>query len=236
MIFLNRSGHGEVPTAVMIPAHSGTGLGGSEDRLRVSGPCTLPTAWGAFQLHVFADIATGREHLALTAGDLGPAGGPPLVRIHSECLTGDTLFSSRCDCGMQLRAALRRIAGEGRGVLLYLRQEGRGIGLSNKIRAYGLQDAGLDTVAANEVLGFGADERNYDMCRPMLEYLGVSSLRLLTNNPRKVAALTSCGLTVRRVPLASVRTAHNARYLEVKRSRLGHWPACAQHLTGDDES
>lgn len=190
-------------------------------KVQQTGSCALPTAWGTFQLHVFSD-GGAREHLALTAGDLGPEGGPPLVRIHSECLTGDTLFSARCDCGMQLRAALQMIAGEGRGALLYLRQEGRGIGLGNKIRAYRLQDAGLDTVAANEALGFAPDERNYDMCRPMLRYLGVSSLRLMTNNPRKVAAVVSFGLTVKRVPLPSMRTSHNARYLEAKRTKLGH--------------
>jgi GTP cyclohydrolase II len=195
--------------------------------VRLAGSCTLPTAWGTFQLHVFADAVTGREHLALTAGNLGPADEAPLVRIHSECLTGDALFSARCDCGMQLRAALRSIHGEGRGILLYLRQEGRGIGLANKIRAYQLQDAGLDTVAANEALGFAADERNYDMCRSMLRYLGVSSVRLLTNNPRKVAALESFGLSVIRVPLPSARTSHNARYLEAKRAKLGHLPGCA---------
>jgi len=188
----------------------------------------LPTAWGVFQLHVFVDAASGQEHLALASGDLSASHGPPLVRVHSQCLTGDTLMSARCDCGMQLHAAMRRIAGEGRGILLYLPQEGRGIGLSNKITAYRLQDEGLDTVAANEALGFAPDERNYDMCRPMLEYLGVSSLRLLTNNPRKVAALAGFGLTVRRIPLPSVRTPHNARYLEAKRVRLGHLPACAR--------
>ena len=199
-----------------------------EERVRLTGSCTLPTAWGVFEAHVFADAVTGQEHLALTSGDLGAQHGPPLVRIHSQCLTGDTLFSARCDCGKQLSAALRKIAGEGRGILLYLQQEGRGIGLSNKIRAYRLQEAGLDTVAANEALGFAADARSYEMCWPILAYLGVSSLRLLTNNPRKVAALASYGLTVRRVPLASVRTPHNTRYLEAKRARLGHWPACAR--------
>lgn len=200
---------------------------GREDSVRFTGSCALPTAWGKFQLHAFADAVTAQEHLALTAGEAGSAREPPLARIHSECLTGDTLFSARCDCGMQLRAALRRIAAEGRGILLYLRQEGRGIGLGNKIRAYQLQEAGLDTVAANEALGFAADERNYDICRPMLSYLGVSSVRLLTNNPRKVAALESFGLTVIRVPLPSARTAHNATYLETKRAKLGHWPGCA---------
>ena len=183
--------------------------------------CILPTSWGPFQLHVFADAATATEHLALTRGDLGTAGST-LLRIHSECLTGDTLFSWRCDCGAQLREALKRIASEGRGTLLYLRQEGRGIGLDNKIRAYALQDAGLDTVAANEALGFAADERNYAMCRPMLSYLGISKVRLMTNNPGKIAALKGFGLEVTRVPIASVCTVHNARYLDAKRTKLGH--------------
>lgn len=190
--------------------------------LRLAGSCVLPTEWGDFQLHAFADACGGAEHLALAMGVLGADHGPPLVRVHSQCLTGDALFSSRCDCGTQLRGAMQRIAGEGRGLLLYLRQEGRGIGLVNKIRAYRLQEAGLDTVAANEALGFGADERSYDVCRPMLEYLGVSSLRLLTNNPRKVAALASFGLKVRRVPLVCGPTPHNASYLEAKRVKLGH--------------
>jgi GTP cyclohydrolase II len=199
------------------------------DTVQHSASCTLPTSWGAFQLHVFADAATGKEHLALTRGDLG-TDGSTLLRIHSECLTGDALFSSRCDCGLQLREALERIADEGRGVLLYLRQEGRGIGLDNKIRAYALQESGLDTVAANEALGFAGDERNYAMCRPMLRYLRTSNVRLMTNNPWKIAALRNFGLTVTRVPIASVRTAHNANYLDTKRTRLGHLSSSPQAL------
>jgi GTP cyclohydrolase II len=181
---------------------------------------------------VFTDLATSKEHLALTMGDCG-SGGSTLLRLHSECLTGDTLFSWRCDCGMQLREALQRIAGEGRGMLLYLRQEGRGIGLDNKIRAYALQDTGLDTVAANQALGFAADERNYAMCRFMLKFLGSSEVRLMTNNPAKVAALRNFGLTVTRVPIASVRTSHNASYLETKRTKLGHLSTSPLPLTGD---
>ena len=199
-----------------------------DDRVRHAGSSTLATAWGVFRLHVFADSADSREHLALTMGELGPAGSPPLTRVHSECLTGDALFSARCDCGMQLHAALSMIAAEGRGILLYLRQEGRGIGLANKVRAYALQDAGLDTVTANEALGFAADERRYDMCAPMLAFLGVSSVRLLTNNPRKVAALTSLGIPVSRVALADFRTSHNARYLAAKREKLGHLAGLVQ--------
>jgi GTP cyclohydrolase II len=193
----------------------------ARDAVQHAASCTLPTLWGTFQLHAFADAATAKEHLALTLGGFG-GDRSTLLRIHSECLTGDTLFSWRCDCGMQLREALERIAREGRGVLLYLRQEGRGIGLDNKIRAYALQDGGLDTVAANQALGFAADERNYAMCQPMLRYLGVSNVRLMTNNPWKMAALRNFGLTVTRVPITSVRTSHNAKYLDTKRTRLGH--------------
>jgi GTP cyclohydrolase II len=183
--------------------------------------CTLPTLWGTFQLHVFADAAARKEHVALTLGNL-PTRASVLVRIYSECLTGDTLFSLRCDCGTQLREALQAIAGEGRGVLLYLRQEGRGIGLDSKIKAYALQEAGLDTVAANRALGYAADERSYAMCGPMLGYLGVSNVRLMTNNPQKIAALRSCRLVVTRTPIASVRTSHNVQYLHTKRTKLGH--------------
>jgi GTP cyclohydrolase II len=203
----------------------------ARDTVQHAASCTLPTLWGTFQLHVFTDAATAKEHLALTRGDLR-GDGSALLRIHSECLTGDTLFSWRCDCGLQLREALQRIASEGRGMLLYLRQEGRGIGLDNKIRAYALQDAGLDTVSANEALGFAADERSYAMCRPMLRYLGVSNVRLMTNNPWKVAALRNFGVTVTRVPIASVRTSHNAKYLDAKRTKLGHLATSAHGLSG----
>lgn len=183
--------------------------------------CTLPTLWGTFQMHVFADAEGAKEHVALTLGRF-PRRAPALVRIHSECLTGDTLFSLRCDCGTQLREALQSISREGHGVLLYLRQEGRGIGLDSKVKAYALQESGLDTVDANKALGFAADERSYFMCGAMLKYLGVSAVRLMTNNPQKIAALRSCGLGVTRVPIASVRTSHNVQYLRAKRTKLGH--------------
>lgn len=182
----------------------------------------LPTPFGTFLMHGFEDTVTGKEHLALTMGDVAD-GRPVLGRMHSECLTGDGLFSSRCDCGPQLEAALKAIASEERGVLLYLRQEGRGIGLLNKIRAYHLQDEGADTVEANERLGFAADLRQYDMCKVMLEHLGISSLRLMTNNPRKVKALESLGIEVaERVALHTGRNPHNERYLTTKESKLGH--------------
>jgi len=182
----------------------------------------LPTAWGDFEMHGFEDPDTNKEHVVLTMGDVGD-GEPVLARVHSECLTGDALFSMRCDCGHQLQAALQAIAEEGRGALFYLRQEGRGIGLLNKIKAYKLQDAGADTVEANEQLGFGADMRDYSILKPMLEHLRIKSVRLMTNNPRKVAALEEQGVTVlERIPLYTDRNPHNEKYLLTKAGKLGH--------------
>jgi len=182
---------------------------------------TLPTPWAVFDMHGFED-EQGKEHVVLSLGEVGD-GEPVLVRLHSECLTGDALFSQRCDCGAQLEAALRQIAEAGRGALLYLRQEGRGIGLLNKIRAYHLQDLGADTVEANEQLGFAADLREYDLCRNMLGHLGIRSVRLLTNNPRKVQALGELGIeVVERLPLHYGRNPHNVRYLATKQGKLGH--------------
>ncbi len=184
----------------------------------------LPTEWGEFTIHGFEDPRTGKEHIVLAMGDLDN-GEPALCRIHSECLTGDALFSLRCDCGPQLQYAMQHIAREGRGLILYLRQEGRGIGLLNKIKAYSLQDAGADTVEANEQLGFLADGREYSICRPMLEHFGVRTLKLLTNNPRKVLAVESLGFTVtERMPIHTGYNPHNQCYLAVKASKLGHMP------------
>lgn len=182
----------------------------------------LPTRFGTFTLHAFRDDRDGKEHVALSFGT--PAEHQPvLTRVHSECLTGDALFSLRCDCGSQLESAMERIARQGSGVILYLRQEGRNIGLSNKIRAYALQDQGADTVEANEQLGFEADERRYDMCRPMLEHLGVSRIELMTNNPLKVRALEAEGIEVaNRLPIITGENSHNAGYLAVKRNKMGH--------------
>lgn len=182
----------------------------------------LPTAHGVFTLHGFRDDETGEEHIALVMGEL-PGEAPVLTRVHSSCLTGDALFSLRCDCGAQLEAAMARIAEAGRGVIVYLNQEGRGIGLMNKIRAYALQDTGLDTVEANERLGFGADQRDYRAAREILELLGISQVRLMTNNPRKVRALEAAGIAVaERVPLKVGGNPHNARYLATKSGKLGH--------------
>lgn len=185
--------------------------------------CRLPTPFGVFQMHGFEEPGAGREHVALTLGDVAN-GQPVLGRTHSECLTGDALFSMRCDCGYQLEEALRSIAREGRGILLYLRQEGRGIGLLNKIRAYHLQDQGADTVEANERLGFAADLRDYSMCKDMLNHLGIKQLKLMTNNPRKVEALRDLGIDVlERVPLEVGRNPHNEQYLNTKMAKMGHW-------------
>jgi GTP cyclohydrolase II len=184
--------------------------------------CALPTPWAQFTLHAFVEHATGKEHLAMVLGDIGD-GEPVLARVHSECLTGDVLFSQRCDCGAQLEGALKKIAAEGRGVLLYLRQEGRGIGLVNKIRAYRLQEAGADTVEANLQLGFHADARNYELVQPMLAQFGVRTVKLMTNNPRKIDALTRLGIVVsERVPLLVNRNAFNNGYLNTKEAKLGH--------------
>jgi GTP cyclohydrolase II len=173
-------------------------------------------------MHGFEDAKANKEHLVLTMGDVGD-GEPVLARIHSECLTGDALFSMRCDCGNQLKAALKAIAAEGRGALFYLRQEGRGIGLLNKIKAYRLQDAGADTVEANEQLGFGADMRDYSMLGPMAAHLNIRRVRLMTNNPRKVAALEEQGVeVVERIALHTDSNPHNEKYLQTKAGKLGH--------------
>ncbi len=181
----------------------------------------LPTAHGTFDVRVFVD-AHGLEHVALSKGTWS-AGDAILLRLHSECLTGDAFGSLRCDCGEQLQAAMQQIAQEGRGLILYLRQEGRGIGLANKIRAYALQDDGADTVEANEQLGFAADQRQYDVALDMLHALGVHKVRLLTNNPRKLSALEAGGVEIsERVPLAGYANPFNQGYLSTKALKLGH--------------
>ncbi len=181
----------------------------------------LPLRGAEYRAHVYRSLIDGVEHIALTLGDLTAS---PLVRVHSECITGDLFGSERCDCGAQMAEALDRITAEGRGVLVYLRDhEGRGIGLVDKLRAYELQDQGLDTVAANEALGHEPDARHFGAAAQILRDLGVGEIRLLTNNPLKVAQLTDLGVEVAsRVPLVIGPNAENRRYLEAKRSRLGH--------------
>lgn len=182
----------------------------------------LPTAYGEFQIHVFDNLLDQHEHVALVRGDIGD-GRDVLVRVHSSCVTGDVLHSIRCDCGMQLNAALQAISVAGRGVLLYLNQEGRGIGLANKIRAYKLQDDGFDTVEANERLGFKADQRDYGTGVQILRELGVRSMRLLSNNPRKLVAIEGYGLSVSEwLPLEIPASDSTRRYLKTKKEKLGH--------------
>lgn len=191
--------------------------------VRREAEASLPTRFGEFRILAFRDTLTGEEHAALVMGSWDPE-EPVLVRMHSECLTGDALHSLRCDCGFQRDLALERIAQEGKGVLVYLRQEGRGIGLANKIRAYHLQDQGLDTVEANLALGFPPDLRDYGVGAQILYDLGVRKMRLLTNNPRKVKALSGFGIEiVERIPLRAGDNPHNERYILAKKEKLGHW-------------
>lgn len=181
----------------------------------------LPTAHGAFDVRVYVD-ADGREHLAISVGSLRGASGLPL-RIHSECLTSEVLGSLKCDCKQQLDAAMSYLQAAGRGLVLYLRQEGRGIGLGNKIRAYALQERGHDTVDANALLGFPNDARTYEAAAMMLRNLGVSSVQLMTNNPSKIEALECLGVSVEgRIPLIVPAGEHSVSYLETKRRRMGH--------------
>jgi 3,4-dihydroxy 2-butanone 4-phosphate synthase/GTP cyclohydrolase II len=188
---------------------------------RMAAP-SLPTRYGEFHVHAYRSPVTGEEHVALVMGEITPD-TPVLVRVHSQCLTGDVFASARCDCGAQLETALERIAAERRGVLLYLLQEGRGIGLVNKLRAYELQDAGADTVEANQRLGFPADQRDYGVGAQILRDLGVRQMRLMTNNPSKYVALSGYGLEiVERIPLEVPPTELTRKYLEAKKHKMGH--------------
>lgn len=204
----------------------------TERFVRRQAEAALPSAFGEFRAVGYRNELDGSEHVAIVKGRPELAAGPVLVRVHSECLTGDAFGSLRCDCRPQLEAALRMIEQAGEGVVVYLRQEGRGIGLINKLRAYSLQDTGLDTVEANERLGFPADLRNYGVGAQILSDLGVHRLRLITNNPRKIAGLGGYGLRVEdRVPLVMDAGEFNAAYLQTKRTKLGHLmesgPSCA---------
>ncbi len=190
--------------------------------IRLVSSAKLPTEYGDFTIHAFEHSLGVETHVALVRGDVG-TGENVLTRVHSSCVTGDIFHSARCDCGPQLQTAMRQIADEGRGVVLYLDQEGRGIGLANKIRAYALQDEGCDTVEANERLGFAADLRDYRSAVRMLHLLGVRSVRLLSNNPRKLAGVCADGVSVsERVPIEILATATTERYLRTKKAKLGH--------------
>ena len=180
----------------------------------------LPTHWGDFKVIAFEDKKLNEEHLLLYMGELQ---NDSLLRIHSQCLTGDTLYSLKCDCGSQLAMALQRISEEGVGMIIYMAQEGRGIGLVNKIRAYELQDKGLNTVEANEALGFADDERDYSYCKEILSAVNISSVKLMTNNPRKIKGLEDVDIKVtERVSIEIEPNKHNEDYLKVKADKLGH--------------
>ncbi|MBI5158489.1 GTP cyclohydrolase II [Candidatus Micrarchaeota archaeon] len=182
---------------------------------------SLPTLFGAFSVFAFSD-GSNEEHLALVKGSVSDCENV-LVRLHSQCLTGDTLGSLKCDCRQQFEEALKLIDCEGKGVLVYLRQEGRGIGLANKIKAYSLQEQGLDTVEANKQLGFEKDLRSYEAAAEILKHLRVKSVRLLTNNPEKIIGLNGSGISVvERVPLSITPNEHNFKYLETKKTKLNH--------------
>jgi 3,4-dihydroxy 2-butanone 4-phosphate synthase/GTP cyclohydrolase II len=193
-----------------------------ERLVRKMADASLPTSYGAFRIHAFESLIDGEHHVALVLGEIRPEDAV-LVRVHSQCLTGDIFSSTRCDCGGQLHKALEMISAEGKGVLLYLRQEGRGIGLMHKIMAYQLQDQGRDTVEANEALGFKADQRDYGIGAQILVELGVEKIRLLTNNPRKFVGLEGYGLTiVERLALEIPPSEASRRYLRTKKEKLGH--------------
>jgi GTP cyclohydrolase II len=203
--------------------HACAGVGKDHVCVRIAAAAELPTRFGEFHAVGFWNKVDGKEHAAFVHGHEAIDGAAVPVRLHSECLTGDAIGSLRCDCRDQLKASLRQLAAMPFGILLYLRQEGRGIGLTNKIRAYALQDHGLDTVEANIALGFRDDERDYSIAAHMLASLGVRSIRLMTNNPRKIDGLRQLGVdVVDRIPLVIPANAYNRHYLETKASKSGH--------------
>jgi GTP cyclohydrolase II len=211
--------------------HDCEGFGPSRICVKVVSVADLPTRWGDFRVVAFCNNRDEKEHLAVVRGNIVGARNV-LTRLHSECVTGDALGSLRCDCRDQLAEALERLGSTDLGLLLYLRQEGRGIGLTNKIRAYALQDRGMDTVDANRTLGFRDDERDYAIAAHMIRSLSVRSVRLMTNNPEKIRQLTRHGVSVAgRVPHVVPPNRHNRYYLETKASRSGHWidPGGKQH-------
>jgi 3,4-dihydroxy 2-butanone 4-phosphate synthase/GTP cyclohydrolase II len=215
--YIERHGLNMITVADLVEYRRGT-----EKLVERTAQVHLPTEYGDFTAVAYEETLTGRPHVALVHGDVDGAENV-LVRVHSECLTGDVFHSLRCDCGEQLDLALRRIAAEDRGVLLYMAQEGRGIGLLNKLRAYELQEEGLDTVEANLELGFPADAREWGIGNQILSDLGLSTIRILTNNPRKMAGIEGFGLSVvEQVPIEVPPNAENRRYLETKRAKLGH--------------
>ena len=182
----------------------------------------LPTDIANFKVHAFTEEQSKKDHLVIAFGNL-KSKKPILARIHSQCITGESFFSMRCDCRFQLTESLKQIASNGSGVIFYLQQEGRGIGLSNKIRAYKLQDEGMDTVEANHQLGFHEDERNYEIVASMADHLNISSVDLMTNNPKKIKALEKMGLKVnKRIPILTKSNQHNKKYLTTKAKKLGH--------------
>ena len=182
----------------------------------------LPTDLGEFKIHAFTDEIKSNDHLAISMGDLLTS-EPVLSRIHSQCITGESFFSMRCDCRYQLTESLKQIAERGRGVVFYLQQEGRGIGLSNKIRAYNLQDKGLDTVEANHQLGFKEDERDYETVSGMINFLGIKTVDLMTNNPKKIMELEQAGIELDNIiPIQTTPNDENLKYLETKKNRMGH--------------
>lgn len=204
------------------PAQAKAGIFDPQNLITQIAQADLPTVFGKFKIFAFRSVVDGREHASLLLP--GKKHQRPLVRVHSQCLTGDALFSQKCDCGEQLKKSLSMIAKYGRGLLIYLNQEGRGIGFGNKIKAYSLQDKGLDTVQANRALGFADDARNFEAAAAILRKLKMTKINLLTNNPNKLKQLRDCGIRIlKRIPLLVPATVHNAGYLTTKKTRLGHY-------------